>query len=92
MVFIGPHESHLMIEKENVQVKVNKRQMLSVPYVLKILPPIEVHSCIAQINQESEVLKICNDIHQLIQNEIQKEIGNRPLLKLAKRVQTKYGK
>jgi 1-acyl-sn-glycerol-3-phosphate acyltransferase len=89
--FIGPHESRFRIEQRGIPVTLNMQKPYPVKYTLTFLPPIQARDYVQSIENRRQMEDFSEMVRGLIQAELDRQSSTRPLVRMARRLQEKYG-
>lgn len=87
VVFLGTHESHLLIEHEDRNILVNKRRRLRAEYAVQFLPQVQVAELLPENPSEDACLNVAEHIRARIEKVIESEAEKRPLVAVARHLQ-----
>lgn len=91
VLLFGPHERQLLVEHQGEQVIVNKAQPLAVEYALVVMKPLRIRAYIQDINNSHQVSEFCTWLQNHLQTQIEQEVLKRPLVRLARQLQSRFG-
>src|SRR5262249_50150941 len=80
VVFLGTHESHILIEHKGRQILVNKGQRLPAKFRLTFLPPIEPHRHLDGNADAQALASFCAHIRGAMRGFIDEQRSRPPLL------------
>jgi 1-acyl-sn-glycerol-3-phosphate acyltransferase len=87
VVFLGTHESHLLIEHEGKNILVNKRKRLRTEYTIQFLPPMEEPCFMSEDSSDEDCQALADQLRADIEAVIEKECEKRPLVSIAQHLQ-----
>ncbi|HYR88125.1 MAG TPA: hypothetical protein VE422_28865 [Terriglobia bacterium] len=90
VVFIGTHESHLLIEQSQ-QILVNKRQPLITDYRMIFLAPIRPRDHRLSPEDVAGIEELSEDLRKKIQRLLSQRSKRRRLVEVARLLQTRFG-
>lgn len=90
-VLVGPHESRPPIVRKGKQIIVNMHRPLQSKYKLIFLPPLDVREHVSSAEDKAGFTRFCELVRGQMQAAIDREIEGRPLVKLARDLQARYG-
>ncbi len=89
-VFIGTHESHLLIEHKGKQVLVNKRRRTRTTFRLTFMPAIDVREQLGRRPTSAAIESFCSALRRQMETVIELEKNQRPLVKLVEHLQRRH--
>ncbi len=87
VVFMGTHESHFLIEHENRQILVNKRQRFRTRFDVTFLPPIDVRKLVGSDADQEAIEAAGEDLRKQMQAFINDQKKQRPLVSVVEHLQ-----
>jgi hypothetical protein len=91
IVFLGPHEAHLMVEHDDHQIRINLKTAIQVQYLLSFLPALQPREHIADIDDGEQVRAFCEHVREVLQQALKTRMADRPVAKMARTLQRMYG-
>jgi hypothetical protein len=91
VAFIGPRESHMVVEHGDQWVLVNKGRPLTAKYKATFLRAIRVRDHVQDIENADEVGLFCDLVRGRIQEVLDQQSAERPLVRMASKLQQKHG-
>jgi len=85
VIFIGPHESHLLVEHGDLQVPVNRRKPRKTDYLIRVLKPLPAPG------KGEDPAAIAGRVRDALVAAITEECAERPGIGLARKLQRLYG-
>jgi hypothetical protein len=89
VVFLGTHESHILIEHKGRQILVNKGQRLPAKFRLTFLPPIDPRHHLGGSVDPQALAGFCAQIRQAMRVFIDEQRSERPLLRVVDQLQAR---
>lgn len=87
VAFIGTHESHLLIQRGDEQILVNKQHPLEAKYRIKFLPAVRISEDAAKDQGEGTAETLARKVRAQIEAVIRMEMQDRPLASVARSLQ-----
>lgn len=87
VVFLGTHESHLLIEHEGKNILVNKRKRLRTEYTIQFLPAMGEPCFMSEDSSDEDCQALADRLRADIEAVIEKECEKRPLVSIAQHLQ-----
>jgi 1-acyl-sn-glycerol-3-phosphate acyltransferase len=87
VVFMGTHESHLLIEHKGRQILVNKKQRFRTNFRTTFLPPIDVRARIGDGADDAAIEALGAELRTRMQAFIEREKRQRPLVNVVEQLQ-----
>lgn len=87
VVFLGTHESHLLIQHEERQILVNKKQRFQAAFSITFMPPVDVRRQLGEQSAPSDIEAFAKDLRQQMQAHINIQKKLRPLVNVVEHLQ-----
>jgi 1-acyl-sn-glycerol-3-phosphate acyltransferase len=87
VIFMGTHESHLLVEQNGRQILVNKRQRLRAAFRIMFLPEVDVRIRAGRNPSDIALAQLSMELRENMQRIIRAESDKRPLTKLVEHLQ-----
>jgi hypothetical protein len=91
VAFVGPHESRQRVEREGVHLFLNTYKPLPADYKFVFLPPVHVRDHVPSLEDKDALRAFCALVRQVIQDAIDRECRDRPLMAQIRALQRSYG-
>lgn len=92
LILLGPQERHLVVESQGQAILVNPACPLPVNDLLMVMPPVPVRKYVTDVDNLKQVAQFCHWLQQRMQAQIEQlVIEHRPWVKLARRLQKRFG-
>ena len=91
VVFLGTHESHMLLDFQNHQVRANRRDEMAATYLVQFLPKVSIRDHVDDPDNHEQLVAFSEMLRTQIQLAIDQESDNRPLVAIARTLQGTFG-